>query len=159
MKSSKAKLAASSAARLPTGDRALGARIKRARGKMSQEALAKKIGLTKGAISSFENGHTLPTIQTAIKIAGALNVAEAEIFGVTSGRPASQAVLDGMTLDDRISALPEAMREFVLLSLKRAEAAARAVPEKFLRPPTSENWGEFADYLESISMKSPNGDP
>ena len=54
-------------------------------------------------------------------------------------------------LDRRIHDLPEAMREFVLMALERAENAAQHVPAKYMRPPTSDSWPEYAAYLEALA--------
>ena len=42
---------------------------------LSQEELAKQLNVTKGLISQYENGTTVPTVLTAVKIA--------KLFGTT----------------------------------------------------------------------------
>lgn len=147
-----------------TGDADLGKRIRlqRTLRKMSQETLGKAAGVTKGSISQYEKGLSTPSLSVLARMAAALQIpVETLLSGKTPETMASvaQKLLPYMSLDDRIQALPEAMREFVLLSLKRAEAAAKVVPEKFLRAPTSESWSEFAAYLEAQSIKSHFEDP
>ena len=161
MKSSKAKPQPSSAARLPTGSLDFGARMRKFRlaATLTQAQLGERVGITKGAISSFEKGNTHPSIHTVGKIAKALGVDMTMMLAGHGAYQTMQPIIPGMSIDDRVRALPPAMQEFVILALKRAEAAAKVVPEKFLRSPTSENWAEFAAYLESISMKSGDGDP
>lgn len=44
-------------------------RQKREQKNMSQEQLAKKLGITQAVISQYENGSTSPTVALAVKIA------------------------------------------------------------------------------------------
>lgn len=144
-----------------TGDPALGTNLRaiRERKKLSQERLAADVGVTKGLLSQFENGITMPSLPVLVRVANRLDVTtDAIIHGPGRAPLSTQPVLPGHSLDDRIAALPEGLREFVLLSLKRAEKAARHIPEQFLVPPTSDNWQKFADYLEAISTINNGGD-
>lgn len=142
----------SSPARLPTGDPNFGRNLRAARKRleMNQEDLAKKCGVTKGLISQFEKGDTMPSVPVLMKLGEQLKCGvDALLFGNHAFR---QATLPGMGLDDRVAKLPDAMREFVLLSLARAENAVGHVPAQFLSAPTSESWPQFAAYLAAISM-------
>lgn len=123
--------------------------------KLTQDQLADMCGVTKGAISQFEKGLTLPALGVLVCIAKRLQRSIDQLVGADTALPVRQRVLDGMSLDDRIAALPEALREFVLEALRRAEAVASQIPEEFIRPPTSENWQQFATYLESITLHEP----
>lgn len=51
---------------------------------LSQDQLAEKAGVSRATISGAENGTTIISIETAIKIADALNVTLDELFGRTS---------------------------------------------------------------------------
>lgn len=139
--------------RLLTGDPGFGRNLKTARGnaKLTMEALAERVGVTKGLVSQFEAGQTMPSVSVLMKLADALGVSIDALLLGNGHKRASQPVLPGMGLDDRIAALPEGLREFVLLSLQRAEHAMRHVPAQFITPPTSANWSEFAAYLETLS--------
>lgn len=133
----------------------LGLNIRTARkhAKLTQEQLAAECGASKGMISQIEKGLTLPSVSLLTRIATKLGKQEEQLLrGNAHHIGERQPTLPGLSLDERIAALPEAMREFVLIALKKAEAAARRVPEQFLRPPTNENWQAFADYLTSISI-------
>lgn len=77
--------------------------------------------------------------------------ADSLLWGAEAAKFHAAVMVPTPSLDKRIGVLPEAMREFVLLALERAEQAAKRVPIKYLRPPTNENWPEYAAYLESLS--------
>lgn len=127
---------------------------------LTQAALAQKAGhgLTKANISQYEQGSTMPPVPVLRAIGEALECGvDALLYGSTAAR-FQQHLLPGMALDDRINALPEGLREFVILSLKRAEHAMQHIPAQFIRPPTSDNWPQFAAYLEAISMLAPKGE-
>lgn len=146
----------SSAPRLPTGDADLGRAIatRRKSMKLTQDALAAKAGhgLTKANISQYEKGITMPPVPILRALGEAMECGvDLLLFGASAAK-FQQQVLPGMALDDRINALPEGLREFVLLSLQRAEHARTRIPTQFLKPPTSENWPQFAAYLEAISL-------
>lgn len=61
----------------------------RASQKLTQEALAQAVGLTKGNISKIENGHIVPPIGTLMKIAHALHADLADFL-----KPAEDTVND-----------------------------------------------------------------
>lgn len=154
-----AKQKQSSPARLPTGEPGFGRNLRAARKKaeLNQEALAKSCGVTKGLISQFEKGDTMPSVAVLMKIGATLKCGvDALLYG--PGEQLRQTVFPGMAIDDRVNKLPEAMREFVIISLQKAESAVAHVPAQFLRPPTSESWPQFAAYLEALSIKGAQED-
>lgn len=154
-KSSAAISKKSSGARLPTGDPVLGANLKNARrrAKLTLKELAGRCGVSKGLLSQFEKATTMPSVSVLARIAKELDCGvDALLYG--PGLLLRQPALPGMALDDRIAALPEVLREFVLLALIRAERAKKHIPAQFLNPPTNENWPQFAAYLEAISRVS-----
>lgn len=149
------KLQKSSAAKKSaTGDPVIGGYIKaaRLRAKITQEALAKELGVSKGLIAQWELGQTMLTVPYLVKLGSSLKCGTDALLN--GARIGAQPTLPGMSIDDRIQALPEAMREFVILALQRAETAAKLVPSKFINAPTNENWPQFAAYLEAMSIMS-----
>ena len=156
MKSSGAKSGKSSGARPPSGDPVFGRNLELARNGrgLSQEKLAEAVKVTKGAISQYETGTTSPSIPTLIQLAQALGKSVDGLLFGNSRAPTGggQAILPGHALDDRIAALPEALREYVIQNLQLAEAAMDKVPDEFLIPPTSENLVRFHEYLAQLTM-------
>jgi transcriptional regulator with XRE-family HTH domain len=145
-----AKPRKSSGARPPTGDPVLGRNIREARkrAELNQEALASRCGVTKGLISQFEKGDTMPSVPVIMKIGEALGCGvDALLFG-QGNRFHSNGP---HTIDVRVKHLPDAMREFVLLWLARAEKAVALVPAQFLKIPTDATLPEFAAYLEALA--------
>lgn len=149
-----AKRPSSSAARLPSGDPVLAANLKAARKRagLTLEKLAGRCAVTKGLLSQVEKAQTMPSVPVLKKLG---EVLECGVDMLLDGNHvhgvAHQRALPGMSVDERVAALPEALREFVMLSLARAERAKELVPSQFLTPPTSDNWPQFVAYLESIS--------
>lgn len=149
-----AKQKKSSATRLPGGDPLLGANIRaaRKRAQINQQQLGEACGVTKGLISQYEKGDTMPSVQIITKLGRFLGTGvDALLYDRIRERGKSN---DGVPLsvDERTRRLPEALREFVLLSLTRAEGAQGHVPTQFLNAPNGDNWAEFAAYLEAIRV-------
>jgi len=57
---------------------------------MSQNKLSKEIGISQQAVTQFCGGHNLPSIETLIAIADALDVSIDELVGRVSRSQASQ---------------------------------------------------------------------
>jgi len=141
-----------------TGDPVLGANLKRARAlkEWTLEKLAGEIGVTKGLVSQFEKGQTMPSLAVLVKLAAALGTSlDSLVHGNGHRRPMGQPALPGLGLDERIASLPEALREYVIQQLRLAEEARGKIPEKFLIPPTSENLEQFHEYLRSLTVNKP----
>lgn len=121
---------------------------------MNQDDLAGAIPgeYTRAHISQYETGRTMPPALVLKAIAGKLLCTVDALLAGDAGADLSQPILPGMSIDDRINALPEGLREFVLKALQAAERAAMVIPSNFLKPPTSDNWPEYASYLDSITL-------
>lgn len=124
----------------------LGARLKHARlqAGLTQERMGELVGKTKAAVSNFENGQNNPSLETVISYATATG---ASLDWLVLGREP-----DG-TYDKRIRELPEALREYVVNALVLAERVRLSTPARFLRPPTSEQYLEFSEYLTRLSAE------
>lgn len=121
---------------------------------MNQDALAAAIpgDYKRAHISQYETGRTMPPASVLKAIAAKLLCTVDALLAGDAGNDFPQSTLPGMSLDDRINALPEGLREFVLQALQKAERATKVIPTNFLKPPTSDNWPEYASYLESITL-------
>jgi transcriptional regulator with XRE-family HTH domain len=108
----------------------------------TQQQIADAVGKTKAAVSNFENGNNKPSLETLIAFAADTGVS---LDWLVLGREP-----DG-TYDKRIRALPEALREYVVNALVLAERVQMSTPARFMRPPTSEQFLEFSQYLTRLS--------
>lgn len=54
-------------------------------------------------------------------------------------------------LDERVAALPEALREYVVQAVQLAERVKDLIPRQFIRPPTSDDYQTFHEYLTRLS--------
>ncbi len=121
-----------------------GPRMKQARlaaGK-TQQQIADAIGKTKAAVSNFEKNHNLPSLETVMAFAQETKVSLDWLL--LGKQPEGE-------FDQRIRALPEALKEYVISSLLLAERVQLSIPARFLRPPTTESYVEFSAYLQRLS--------
>lgn len=147
-----AKQEKSSAARLPNGDPVFGKNLAFLRKHFgyTQQALADLVGVTKGAISQYEKGLNLPNFGTLKKLGEQMGCGvDALLYGPTNRF--RQGNLPGTTIDERVGALADAYREYVLHHLRTAEEAAKKTPGEFLRVPQGESWDAFNDYLTQLA--------
>jgi transcriptional regulator with XRE-family HTH domain len=86
------------------------------------DALAEAAGIDKGYLSRLERGLKAPSIATLLRLAAALDVPAAELFGE---RVAEHAVLVTRA-DERLSAIPEANRGHAYEMLTRASGMLEA---------------------------------
>ncbi len=55
-------------------------KVRRAMKDMTQDALAKQIGVTRKSVNSIENGHFVPSTELALKMAQVLECTVEELF-------------------------------------------------------------------------------
>jgi transcriptional regulator with XRE-family HTH domain len=122
----------------------LGERMRQARlrAKLTQQQVGDLLGKTKAAVSNFETGQNKPSLETLIAFAKETNCS---LDWLVLGREP-----DG-TYDKRIRALPEALREYVVTALLLAERVQLSTPARFLKPPTTDQYVEFTEYLTRLS--------
>lgn len=88
---------------------------------LSQEALAGKLGLTKGAISSYETGNAMPSLETAVSMC--------DLFGVSldylvRGRNFTQ-VKSASHTDEYVTAIKEDLIELQKARINTLEKLIR----------------------------------
>jgi len=100
---------------------------------MSQGDIEKRTGLLRCYLSRVENGHTIPSLDTLAKIAGAMELALAQFFVDHSGedgpvRPAPQLSEEEVRFLSQIrrysSSLNDSDRKLVLAMVKKMAASA-----------------------------------
>ena len=79
----------------------IGERIKDLRDQkhLSQGDIEERTGLLRCYISRVENGHTVPSLETLERFAGALDVPLYKLFHYEEGSPAEYTASDTMTLE------------------------------------------------------------
>lgn len=128
--------------------------------KLTQEALAEKLGVSKAQISRYESGLDKPGREKVPALEEAIGVSFE--FLMTGSHSARGVVIDQDTYEMlmRVNDLPPALQAFVSGALRLAEQTKDLVPDQFLNAPTPENWQEFQAYLSRISALLPKkGDP
>lgn len=76
-------------------------RASRKAAKLKQAALAEAIGRSEDAVSQFERGKTLPSIETLIALSNALSVSVDHLLGREENDDLAQAVQILQKLDER----------------------------------------------------------
>ncbi len=67
---------------------------------LSQGAIEKSTGLLRCYISRIENGHTIPSLDTIARVAGALDIPLDQLFYSGDGETPAASTPRGMSLDD-----------------------------------------------------------
>jgi len=129
------------------GERMRAARLQRG---LKQADVAAMLNCTRGAVSQFETGLNKPNLETLIAFAQGTGVS---LDWLLMGKPS------GGQYDERIAALPEALRCYVVEALILAERVRLSIPEELLLPPTSANYSAFSDYLTRLSKSLPAKSP
>lgn len=98
----------------------IGNKIKEARlaKKMTQDELAKQLGISKNAISNYENGVSTPKLELLVSLMNALGVDANYIYGTGSGD------------NDSLRLTPP--ERSLILAYRRADTGTRAAVEKLL---------------------------
>lgn len=124
----------------------LGKRMRAARQQrgLKQADVAAMLQCTRGAVSQFETGLNKPSLETLIAFAQGTGVS---LDWLILGRPS------GGQYDQRIQALPEALREYVVQALLLAERVQLSIPQELLVAPTSANYAQFSKYLADLSAQ------
>lgn len=88
----------------PSGTKTLGERIRRVRGEQSQEAFAKRVGLTRSALANYETGRTRPKPSVVRRISEASGL---PLSALTGGEVRDFSELAGaLGIHDEVGTLP-----------------------------------------------------
>lgn len=121
----------------------LGKKIKESRefAQLTQDQAAEALGITKGAISQWEQNKTTPTLT------------QFRAFCSITNASADELLLDKELrgVEKRINALPDAMREYVLLAIEFSESIKEKIPIRFMVAPTKATYQAFHQHLVELS--------
>jgi transcriptional regulator with XRE-family HTH domain len=129
------------------GERMKAARLQRG---LKQADIAAMLGCTRGAVSQFETGLNKPNIETLVTFANETGIS---LDWLLLGKN------NGGQYDQRIAALPEALRMYVIEALILAERVRLSIPAELLLPPTSANYAQFSEYLTKLSQNIAKKEP
>ena len=110
--------------------------------RLTQQQVADAIQSTKASVSQYEHDYYHPSLDALVKFS---DLTGASLDWLILGRETSTGY------DKRIRELPEALKEYVVEALLLAERVQVSTPAKFLRPPTSETYVEFSEYLSQLA--------
>lgn len=94
---------------------------------LTQETLAKMVGLTKTSICCYENGTRTPTLDTLIDLANALNVELIYFLGIDRYQVASDDITYGLNLAKDELKLIQELRQHPKLYNKLLEDPKRTI--------------------------------
>lgn len=113
---------------------------------LSQEDAAAIMGVSRVAVSHYENDKSFPELANLIRFCEETQVSmDWLVLGRT---PTGQ-------YEQRMHQLPEALKLYVLEALLLAERVAESLPARFLAPPTTANYVAFSEYLTKLSEELP----
>jgi len=61
--------------------------------------------------------------------------------------------------DKRINDLPEALRDYVIATLIKAETVQTLIPSKFIKSPAAHELAQFTEYLDEAAKQSTKATP
>lgn len=108
----------------------------------TQEDFAVILDKTRNAVSQYEAGRNYPGMESLVSFCEETGVS---LDWLIMGREPKGAY------EQRIHALPEGLKLYVLEALLLAERVAASLPAKFLAPPTAKNYVAFSEYLSKLS--------
>jgi transcriptional regulator with XRE-family HTH domain len=128
----------------------LASKMKAARttAKKSQQQVADRIGVTKGAVSQWETegaNNTTPELSQF--------TAWCEVTGASADEILLNRRLTG--LEKKIGALQPPLREYIKQAIELAESVNNRIPARFLTAPTKQTFQAFHQYLIDLEQSRP----
>jgi len=124
-----------------------GARMKSARRQagLTQQQMAERLGVNHSNVSQWESDKHTPQFSAVVKFCEETGVS---LDWLVLGRAPNNQY------DKRINDLPDALRDYVIATLIRAETLQHMIPTKFMKSPAAHELQSFNEYLDEVSKKS-----
>jgi transcriptional regulator with XRE-family HTH domain len=129
-----------------------GARMRSARREagLTQQQVAERLGVNHSNVSQWESDKHTPQFSAVVKFCEETGVS---LDWLVLGRAPNNQY------DKRIHQLPEALRDYVIATLIRAETLQHVIPTKFMKSPAAHELQSFNEYLDEAVKKLQNSSP
>ena len=129
-----------------------GSRMKQARrdAGLTQQQVAEKLGVNHSNVSQWESDKHTPQFSAIVKFCEETGVS---LDWLVLGREPN------VKYDKRINDLPEALRDYVVATLIKAETVQSLIPSKFIKSPAAHELAQFTEYLDEAARKSNKATP
>jgi transcriptional regulator with XRE-family HTH domain len=129
-----------------------GSRMKQARrdAGLTQQQVAESLNVNHSNVSQWESDKHTPQFSAVVA------------FCQKTGVSLDWLVLDrepNTGYDKRINDLPEALRDYVVATLLKAETVQTLIPSKFIKSPAAHELAQFTEYLDEAAKKSNKATP
>jgi transcriptional regulator with XRE-family HTH domain len=129
-----------------------GSRMKQARrdAGLTQQQVADRLNVNHSNVSQWESDKHTPQFSAIVAFCQMTGVS---LDRLVLGREPNSGY------DKRINDLPEALRDYVVATLIKAETVQTLIPSQFMKSPAAHELQDFGAYLEEVANKSKNATP
>ncbi len=117
---------------------------------LTQQQVAERLGVNHSNVSQWESDKHTPQFSAVVKFCEETGVS---LDWLVLGRAPNNQY------DKRIHQLPEALRDYVIATLIRAETLQHVIPTKFMKSPAAHELQSFNEYLDEAVKKLQNSSP
>ena len=129
-----------------------GSRMKDARRKkgLTQQQVAEALDVNHSNVSQWESDKHTPQFSAIVAFCQKTGVS---LDWLVLGREPNAGY------DKRINDLPEALRDYVIATLLKAETVQTMIPSQFMKSPAAHELQDFGAYLDEVAKKSKRETP
>jgi transcriptional regulator with XRE-family HTH domain len=129
-----------------------GSRMKQARrdAGLTQQQVAESLNVNHSNVSQWESDKHTPQFSAVVAFCQKTGVS---LDWLVLGREPNTGY------DKRINDLPEALRDYVVATLLKAETVQTLIPSKFIKSPAAHELAQFTEYLDEAARKSNKATP
>jgi transcriptional regulator with XRE-family HTH domain len=129
-----------------------GSRMKQARrdAGLTQQQVAESLNVNHSNVSQWESDKHTPQFSAVVAFCQKTGVS---LDWLVLGREPNTGY------DKRINDLPEALRDYVVATLLKAETVQTLIPSKFIKSPAAHELAQFTEYLDEAAKKSNKATP
>ncbi len=117
---------------------------------LTQQQVAESLNVNHSNVSQWESDKHTPQFSAVVAFCQKTGVS---LDWLVLGREPNTGY------DKRINDLPEALRDYVVATLLKAETVQTLIPSKFIKSPAAHELAQFTEYLDEAAKKSNKATP
>lgn len=117
---------------------------------LTQQQVAESLNVNHSNVSQWESDKHTPQFSAVVAFCQKTGVS---LDWLVLGREPNTGY------DKRINDLPEALRDYVVATLLKAETVQTLIPARFIKSPAAHELAQFAEYLDNAAKKSDKATP